>query len=83
MTRGKAYLVSGVAVVVFIAVACVLGAAMLFAAVALLIGPHGSGILPEWSNPLVLVLLAGGVGYVSYKVAIWAQMALARRIGVL
>jgi hypothetical protein len=83
VTRGKAYLVGGVAVAVFIMVAGVLGAAVLFAAVAFLIGPHGSGILPEWSNPLVLVLLAGGVGYVSYRAAIWTQMTLARRMGAI
>jgi hypothetical protein len=72
------YLIGGVAVAVFIIVAGVLGAAVLFVAVAFLIGPHG-GILPEWSNSPVLVLLAGGVGYVSYKAATWTQLALARR----
>ena len=83
MTRGKSYLIAGIAVVVFITVAVGLGAVVLFAAVAFLIGPHGSGILPEWSNPLVLVLLAGGVGYVSYKAAFWTQMTLTRRMGVI
>ena len=83
MTRGKAYLAGVVAVAVFITVAGLLGAAVLFAAVAFLIGPHGSGILPEWSNPLVLVLLAGGVAYVSYRAAIWTQMTLARRMGAI
>jgi hypothetical protein len=81
VTRGEAYLVGGVAVAAFITVAGVLGAAVLFAAVAFLIGPHGSGILPEWSNPLVLILLAGGVGYVSYRAAVWTQTTLARRMG--
>jgi hypothetical protein len=83
VTRGKAYLIGGIAVAVFIAVAVVLGAAVLFAAVAFLIGPHGSGIFPEWSNPLVLVFLAGGVGYVSYKAAIWTHMTLTRRMGAM
>jgi hypothetical protein len=81
--RGKAYLVGGVAVAVFITVAGVLGAAVLFAAVAFLIGPHGGGILPEWSNPLVLLLLAGGVGYVGYRAAVWARRTLARRMGAI
>jgi hypothetical protein len=81
VTRGKAYLASVVAVAVFIIVAGVLGAAVLFAAVAFLIGPHGGGVLPEWSNPIVLLLLAGGVGYVSYRAAVWTQMTLARRMG--
>jgi hypothetical protein len=81
MTRRRAYLMGGVALAVFITVAGVLSVAGLFFAVVFLIGPHGGGILPEWSNPLVLVLLAGGVGYVSYKAAIWAQRTLARRLG--
>jgi hypothetical protein len=83
VTRGKAYLVGGVAVAVFFTVAGVLGALVLFAAVAFLIGPHGSGILPEWTNPLVLTLLAGGVGYVSYRAAVWTQTTLARRMGAI
>lgn len=81
MTTGKAHLIAAAAVAVFILVAIGLGAAALFLAVAFLIGPHGNGILPEWSNPLVLALLAGGVGYVSYKAAAGTRRVLARRMG--
>jgi len=83
VTRRKALLIGVLAVAVFLTVAGVLGAAVLFAAVAFLINPHRSGILPEWSNPLVLVLLAVVVGYVSYKAALWTQRTLTRRMGAI
>jgi hypothetical protein len=74
--QGKALLVGAVAIAVFIIVAAVLGAAALFAAVIFLIGPHGGGILPEWSHLPVLAVLAAGVGYVSFKAARWTHRRL-------
>jgi hypothetical protein len=79
VTQGNALLVGAVAIAVFLVVTVVLGAAVLFAAVVFLIGPHGGGILPEWSHLPVLVVLALGVTYVSFKAARWTQMTLARR----
>jgi hypothetical protein len=66
---------------VYLAATAVLGAAVLFAAVIFLIGPHGGGILPEWSHLPVLAVLAVGVGYAGYKAARWTQATLARRMG--
>jgi hypothetical protein len=83
MTQGKALLVGAVAIAVFLVATVVLGAAVLFAAVILLIGPHGGGILPEWSHLPVLAVLAVGVGYVSFRASRWAHMTLARRIGAI
>jgi hypothetical protein len=74
----KALLAGAVAIVIFLLVTVVLGAAVLFAAVIFLIGPHGGGILPEWSHLPVLAVLALGVGYVSFKAARWTQVNLAR-----
>jgi hypothetical protein len=74
----RALLVGGAAVATFLITAVVLGTAVLFAVVVFLIGPHGGGILPEWSHLPVLAVCAAGVGYVSFKAAIWTQAALVR-----
>jgi hypothetical protein len=79
--EGKALLVGAVAIAVFLLATAVLGAAVSFAAVIFLIGPHGGGILPEWSHLPVLAVLAIGVGYVSFKTARWTHITLTRRMG--
>jgi hypothetical protein len=81
MTEKKTLLVGAVALAVFLVVAAVLGAAVLFVTVMFLIGIHGGGILPEWSNLPVLAVLAIGVGYVGFRAARWTQLTLARRMG--
>ena len=65
------------AVVVFLTTAVLLGVPALIYVVAFLIRPHDAGILPEWSHIPVLALCMGGIGYVSFKVAIWVQKTLA------
>ena len=64
------------AIAAFLLTAMLLGAVVRFAIVALLIGPHGAGVLPEWSNLPFIVTCAGGVGYVSFKVALWVGGAI-------
>jgi len=76
MIQSKALLVGAAAVAAFLLTAVVSGAVILFIVVVFLIGPHGVGILPEWSHMPVLGLCAGAVGYVSLKVAFWARAAL-------
>lgn len=61
-------LVGAASVVTFLVAAFLLGAAVVFVVVVFLVGPHGAGVLPEWSQLPVLALCAGGVGYVSFKV---------------
>jgi hypothetical protein len=80
MTRGRALLIGATAVAVFLIAAFLLGAGVLFVVVIFLIGPHGVGILPEWSHIPVLALCAGAVVYASFKLAYWAQMSLASRL---
>jgi hypothetical protein len=74
--QGKALLGGAVAIAVFLLAAAVLGAVALYVAVIFLIGPHGGGILPEWSHLPVLAALAVGVGYVSFKAARWTHRRL-------
>lgn len=76
-----ALLIAGVAILAFLCTAAVLGAVVLFLMVAFVIGPHGSGLVPEWTNPLLLLLSAAGVGYVAYKVALRTQNALTHKFG--
>jgi hypothetical protein len=79
MIQGRAMLVGAAAVAAFLTTAVLLGVPVLIYVVVFLIDPHGAGILPEWSHIPVLALCAGGVGYVSFKVAFWVQMVLATR----
>lgn len=81
MTQGRELLVGAATIAAFLITALLLGALVLFAVVAFVIGPHGGGILPEWSNLPVLVVCTGGVGYVSFKVAVWMRTALGNRMG--
>jgi hypothetical protein len=83
MTPAKSLLVGSIAVATFLITASMLGAIVLFVVVVFLIGPHGAGILPEWSHIPVLALCAGGVGYVSFKVAFWMQAKLANRMSAI
>ena len=80
MTRERELLAGAAAVAAFLITALLLGAAVLFVLVAFVIGPHSGGILPEWFNLPVLVICAGGVGYVSFKVAFWVRATLAKRM---
>jgi hypothetical protein len=83
MIQGKVLFVGAAAVLAFLITAFLLGTPVLFVVVVFLIGPHGAGILPEWSHIPVLALCAGGVGYISFKVAFWAQMTLANRMSAI
>jgi hypothetical protein len=74
-------LTAAAAVTTFLLSDFLLGSVTLFVAVVFLIGPHGAGILPEWSHIPFLVLCAGGVGYVSFKMALRVQAALSNRMG--
>jgi hypothetical protein len=78
VAEGKALLAGAAAIAVFLVAAIVLGAGGLFVTVIFLIGVHGGGILPEWSHLPVLVLLAVGVGYVSFRASRWTHSRLAR-----
>jgi hypothetical protein len=83
MIQGKALLVGIAAVASFAVSACLLGAAVLFVVVMYFIGSHGAGLLPEWLHIPFLALCAGGVGYVSFKVAFWVQTTVANRVSAI
>jgi hypothetical protein len=73
VTRSRSFLAGVLATCAFLGTFVVLGALVLFGLVAFVIGPHSVGILPEWTNLPVLMLSAGGVGYIAFRVAIWMQ----------
>lgn len=73
-------LVSLLAILTFLCAAAALGAAVLFGLVAFVIGPHGAGMLPEWANLPVLLLAAAGVCFVAFRLAMWTQVFLARKL---
>ena len=70
-------LVGAITVVAFLTTAVLLGVPALIYVVAFLIRPHRAGMLPEWSHIPVVAICMGGVGYGSFKVAIWVQKTLA------
>ena len=79
MIPARGLLIATAAVASFLIAACLVGAPVLILVVVYLIGPHGAGVLPEWSHLPFLVICAGGVGFVSLKVAFWVQVKLASR----
>ena len=83
MQQPNIFLAGLAGVAAFLGTVCVLGTAVLYVVVVFLIGPHGVGLLPEWSHLPVLAFCALAVGYVGFKVAKWTHSILARRTGAI